>query len=157
MHVFSTFPVRIFSMQSRTEILACIFTWLILNEFFWFSDIKNKERKQIVGHNNLFMKELKYSSTEALWKRQIRIHHLAVGLCDIYNKRVYFGIVDNDIFMFLLSKLPSYNPLWSWVLLKMCLGYGCSYLSSSKWYNDQRRAKFYDPFKVFENDTKWRL
>lgn len=110
------------------------------------------------AQNNLFMKELKVLNRRSSLKTQeILIPHLAVGLWDIYNKHVYFEIVDNDIFMFLLSKLLSYNPLWSWVLLKMCQGYGCSYLSTSKWCNDQRRAKFYDPFKVFENDIKRRL
>lgn len=54
-----------------------------------------------------------FTNRNTLKAQEILIHHLALGLCDIYNKCVYFEIVDNDIFMFLLSKLPSYNPLWS--------------------------------------------
>lgn len=58
--------------------------------------------------NNLFMKELKvFIKRSTLQTQEILIHHLAVGLCDIYKKHVYFEIADNDIFMFLLSKLPS--------------------------------------------------
>lgn len=81
------------------------------------------------------------------------IHHLAAGLCDIYNKSVYLKKVGSDIFMFRLSKLPSYKPPWSQMLLTMFQGYGHSYPPLPKWYNDERRARFYDPLKAFENYT----
>lgn len=150
------FQVFFFLMQRKLKL------YIKLTRIKWgflFQWLKAQGQKANCGAwNNLSMKELKvFIKRSTLKTQEILIHHLAVGLCDIYNKRVYFEIVDNDIFMFLLSKLPSYNRLWSWVLLKMCQGYDCSYLSTSKWYNDQTRAKFYDPFKVFENDIKWRL
>lgn len=160
MHVFfQTLSKHFFFLvQSITEILACTCNLLILNEDFILVIQHTRTEGGLWDTEQLVHEGVKvFINRSTLKTQEILIHHLAVGLCDIYNKRVYFEIVDNDIFMFLLSKLPSYNPLWSWVLLKMCQGYGCSYLSSSKWYNDQRRAKFYDPFKVFENDTKWRL
>lgn len=161
MHVSSKhFPSIFFFLDADYNCNSILYIQLThVKLSFLFQWRKAQGQKANCGaRNNLFVKELKvFIRRSTLKTQEILIHHLAVGLCDISNKHVYFEIVDNDIFMFLLSKLPSYNPLWSWVLLKMCQGYGCSYFSTSRWYNDQRRAEFYDPFKVFENDIKWRL